>query len=254
VGNASRSSLRRADGAAIRVLIVEDEPSLADLLALVLSRQGWQVATRSSGREAIETARSFRPDAVLLDLGLSDIDGLDVLARLRSHDPNLAVVILTARDDAGERTAAAIGGAADYLTKPFGVDDVLGRIGVALRRHGMKADDTSVGMTIGDLYIDVATREVRRGDTEIVLSATEFELLIQLATDPGVSLSKAQIIDRVWHYDFGARSHIVELSIAALRQKVDADRAPMIHTVGEGEYALRAVDPADTSTVVQLNA
>jgi two-component system, OmpR family, response regulator len=244
-----KSSLRRSDGTAVRVLIVEDEPSLAELLTSVLGGHGWLVSAVRTGLEAIDAARSSEFDAVLLDLGLSDLDGLEVLARLRAHDPSLAVVILTARDGAEERTAATLGGADDYITKPFGLDDVLERLTIAMRRHGLHADKMAIGVAIDDLYIYPATGEVCRGDTPIALSATEFQLLLQLATSAGVPLSKAQIIDRVWHYDFGARSHIVELSIAALRQKIDFDRAPMIHTTADG-YALRTADPLDTSAGV----
>jgi DNA-binding response OmpR family regulator len=231
------------------VLIVEDEPSLAELLTSVLDTFGWQVATVTTGEAAVTAVESFGPDAVLLDLGLSDIDGLDVLAGIRAHHPDVAVVILTARDDAEDRMAALLGGAADYITKPFGVADVLERLCIALRGRGLRADDGAVGLAVGDLYINAATREVRRGGVAIALSATEFALLLQLATNVGVAISKAQIIDHVWQYDFGAGSHIVELSIAALRQKIDADRSPMIHTMGDG-YTLLAANPDDALAVV----
>jgi two-component system, OmpR family, response regulator len=237
VGSTSQSPLRRVGGSAVHVLIVEDEPILADLLTAVLRLHGWQTTTVATGLQAVEAAACAPPDAVLLDLGLPDLDGLEVLTRLRAHAPDLAVVMLTARDGSEERAAATLAGADDYITKPFAVDDVLERLSIAMRRHGRCADEPSAGVAIGDLYINPLTREVRRGDTQISLSATEFELLLQLATNVGVTLSKAQIIDHVWHYDFGARSHIVELSIAALRRKIDARRTPMIHTTSDG-YSL----------------
>jgi two-component system OmpR family response regulator len=243
VGNQQRSALVRPDGTAARVLIVEDEPSLAELLSSVLRGHGWTIECVSSGHDAIRTVRSFEPDAVLLDLGLSDIDGLEVLRQIRAHDRNLAVVILTARDDTDDRSATMLCGASDFITKPFSIADVLDRVGFALRCRGLSSGNDSSCLVIGDFSINEARREVRRGGTPIALTSIEFELLLVLSKNEGVALSRQQIIDRVWHYDFGAQSHIVELYISVLRAKIDADREPLIHTVAGGGYSLCANQP-----------
>jgi two-component system OmpR family response regulator len=187
----------RADGTPIRVLVVDDEPSLAELLASVLRYEGWDIRTAADGSSAVRTAREFKPDAVVLDIMLPDFSGLEVLRRVRADLPQVCVLFLTARDAVEDRVA---------------------------------------GITAGG---DEDAREVRRGGELIELTATEFELLRFLMRNPRRVLSKAQILDRVWNYDFGGQAHVVELYISYLRKKVDAGREPLIHTVRGVGYVLK---------------
>jgi two-component system, OmpR family, response regulator len=221
------------------VLVVDDEPSLAELLSRVLRYEGWAVETAGSGAAAINIARTFRPDAVVLDVMLPDTDGLTVLASLRADNPQVCVVFLTARDSVEDRIAGITAGGDDYVTKPFSLEEVLARLRGVLRRAGMARDATSSALTVGDLTVDEDAHEVHRNGERIELTATEFELLRYLMHNPRRVLSKAQILDRVWEYDFGGQAHVVELYISYLRKKIDAGREPMIHTVRGAGYVLR---------------
>jgi two-component system, OmpR family, response regulator len=233
------TALRRADGSAARVLVVDDEPSLAELLSRVLRYEGWSVETAATGAAAVALGRSFTPDAVILDVMLPDTDGLSVLASLRADNPAVCVVFLTARDSVEDRIAGITAGGDDYVTKPFSLEEVLARLRGVLRRAGMARDESSTVVTVGDLSIDEDAREVTRAGQRIELTATEFELLRYLMHNPRRVLSKAQILDRVWEYDFGGQAHVVELYISYLRKKIDAGREPMIHTVRGSGYVLR---------------
>jgi two-component system OmpR family response regulator len=240
-GGAGRAlELRRTDGAAIRVLVVDDEPSLSELLARVLRFEGWEVETAATGAAAIVAARAFRPDAVVLDVMLPDISGLQVLANLRAELPEVCVVFLTARDSVDDRIAGITAGGDDYVTKPFSLEEVLARLRGVLHRAGMARSTTVNLLTVGDLSVDEDAHEVHRGGDRIELTATEFELLRYLIRNPRRVLSKAQTLDRVWDYDFGGQAHVVELYISYLRKKIDAGREPMIHTVRGAGYVLRA--------------
>ncbi|HET8599090.1 MAG TPA: response regulator transcription factor [Segeticoccus sp.] len=231
--------LRRPDGGPLRVLVVDDEPTLADLLTMALRYEGWEVRSAADGRTALRQARDFRPDAVVLDVMLPDIDGLEVLRRLHEESPLLPVLFLTAKDALEDRIHGLTAGGDDYVTKPFSLEEVVARLRGLMRRAGAHplADDSV--LTVGDLSLDEDSREVRRGDDEITLTATEFELLRYLMRNPRRVLSKAQILDRVWSYDFGGQGNIVELYISYLRKKVDAGREPMIHTVRGVGYVLK---------------
>jgi two-component system OmpR family response regulator len=231
--------LTHADGTAVRVLVVDDERSLAELLGRVLGHEGWDVAVALSGLAAVRAARSFRPDAVVLDIGLPDIDGIEVLRRLRAVNPRVCVLFLTARDSVEDRIAGITAGGDDYVTKPFSLEEVLARMRGVLRRAGMTQQTATTVLRVGDLIIDEDAREVRRGDDQIELTSTEFELLRYLIRNPRRVLSKAQILDNVWQYDFGGQAHVVELYISYLRKKIDAGRAPMIHTVRGSGYVLK---------------
>jgi two-component system, OmpR family, response regulator len=235
------SLLQRADGTPVRVLVVDDEPSLAELLGRVLRYEGWHVETAGSGASAISTARTFRPDAVVLDVMLPDIDGLQVLSALRKDNPNVCVLFLTARDSVEDRVAGITAGGDDYVTKPFSLEEVLARMRGVLRRAGMTHGANVNLLKVGDLSVDEDAHEVFRAGQRIELTATEFELLRYLMRNPRRVLSKAQILDRVWDYDFGGQAHVVELYISYLRKKVDAGRQPMIHTVRGAGYVLRPV-------------
>ncbi|HEV7207419.1 MAG TPA: response regulator transcription factor [Mycobacteriales bacterium] len=235
-------ALRRPDGAAPRVLVVDDEATLVDLLGLALRYEGWEVQTAADGLSAVRSAREFPPDAVILDGMLPDIDGFEVLRRLRTSDPHLPVLFLTARDAVEDRVAGLTAGGDDYVTKPFSLEEVVARVRALLRRAGMAAASrTSAELRVGDLVLDEDSHEVSRGGTEITLTTTEYELLRFLMRNARRVLSKGQILDRVWHYDFGGQGNVVELYISYLRKKIDAGRDPMIHTVRGAGYVLKPV-------------
>src|SRR5499427_5864632 len=231
--------LQRADGTPIRVLVVDDEPSLAELLASVLRYEGWEIKTAGDGATAVRVAREFRPDAVVLDIMLPDLDGLEVLRRLRAELPNVCVLFLTARDAVEDRVAGITAGGDDYVTKPFSLEEVLARLRGLLRRANLARASSEGALSVADLTMDEDAREVRRGGELIDLSATEFELLRYLMRNPRRVLAKAQILDRVWNYDFGGQAHVVELYISYLRKKIDAGRDPLIHTVRGVGYVLK---------------
>jgi two-component system, OmpR family, response regulator len=227
------------DGTPIRVLVVDDEPSLAELLASVLRYEGWDIAVAGDGASAVQTAREFKPDAVVLDVMLPDFSGLEVLRRLRAEQPHVCVLFLTARDAVEDRVAGITAGGDDYVTKPFSLEEVLARLRGLLRRAGVARARNGTEVTVADLTMDEDAREVRRGGDLIELTATEFELLRFLMRNPRRVLSKAQILDRVWNYDFGGQAHVVELYISYLRKKIDAGREPLIHTVRGVGYVLK---------------
>lgn len=231
--------LQRADGSAVRVLVVDDESTLSDLLSMALRYEGWDVRTAADGLTAVRAAREFRPDAVILDVMLPDLDGLEVLRRMRADTPDVPVLFLTAKDAVEDRVAGLTAGGDDYVTKPFSIEELVARLRGLLRRSGMTAARQGSELAVGDLTLDEDSHEVRRGDTEVELTATEFELLRFLMRNPRRVLSKAQILDRVWHYDFGGQSNVVELYISYLRKKIDIGRAPMIHTVRGAGYVLK---------------
>jgi two-component system OmpR family response regulator len=231
--------LRRPDGTPIRVLVVDDEPSLAELLASVLRYEGWEIRTAGDGLGAVRAAREFRPDAVVLDVMLPDLSGLEVLGRLRAELPHVCVLFLTARDAVEDRVAGITAGGDDYVTKPFSLEEVLARLRGLIRRAGIARAHGGAERRVGDLVMDEEAREVRRGGDLIELTATEFELLRFLMRNPRRVLSKAQILDRVWNYDFGGQAHVVELYISYLRKKIDSGRRPMIHTVRGVGYVLK---------------
>jgi two-component system OmpR family response regulator len=227
------------DDGQVRVLVVDDEASLAELLASVLRHEGWVVRTADNGASAVRTARQFKPDVVVLDVMLPDFDGFEVMKRLRAEHQDVCVLFLTARDAVEDRIAGITAGGDDYVTKPFSLEEVLARLRGMLRRAGVARARTETGLTVADLSMDEDAREVRRAGELVELTATEFELLRFMMRNPRRVLSKAQILDRVWNYDFGGQAHIVELYISYLRKKVDAGREPLIHTVRGVGYVLK---------------
>jgi two-component system OmpR family response regulator len=233
--------LTRPDGSPLRVLVVDDEVNLAELVSMALRYEGWQVAVAHTGTKAVTTAKEFRPDAVVLDMMLPDFDGLEVLRRMRATDPDVPVVFLTARDAVEDRIAGLTAGGDDYVTKPFSLEEVVARLRGLMRRAGAQQTTSSSVLTVGDLTLDEDSHEVFRAGTEISLTATEFELLRFLMRNPRRVLSKAQILDRVWNYDFGGQANVVELYISYLRKKIDAGREPMIHTMRGAGYVLKPV-------------
>ncbi len=238
------SNLKRPDGSPVRVLVVDDETNLTDLLSMALRYEGWEIKSATTGSSAVRTAKEFRPDAVVLDIMLPDFDGMEVLRRLRDDDPALPVLFLTAKDAVEDRVAGLTAGGDDYVTKPFSLEEVVARVRALLRRTVALTQDESSMLVVGDLSLDEDSHEVMRGGDEINLTATEFELLRYLMRNPKRVLSKAQILDRVWHYDFGGQANVVELYISYLRKKIDAGREPMIHTMRGAGYVLK---PATTT-------
>ncbi|MGQ0480486.1 MAG: response regulator transcription factor [Pseudonocardia sp.] len=239
---AARSQLRRPDGGPVRVLVVDDEATLTELLTMALRYEGWEVRSAGDGLTAVRLAREFRPDAVVLDIMLPDIDGLEVLRRLHAESADVPVLFLTAKDAVEDRIAGLTAGGDDYVSKPFSLEEVVARLRALMRRSGRGTARAEAVLVVGDLTLDEDSREVRRGDTAVNLTATEFELLRYLMRNPRRVLSKAQILDRVWNYDFGGQSNVVELYISYLRKKIDAGRPPMIHTLRGAGYALRPTE------------
>jgi two-component system OmpR family response regulator len=231
--------MTRPDGTPLRVLVVDDEPNIAELLRMALRYEGWDVEVALSGSQAVSTARKQAPDAVVLDMMLPDFDGMEVLRRLRAEQSDVPVLFLTARDAVEDRVAGLTAGGDDYVTKPFSLEEVVARLRGLMRRAGARRQDTSSVLTVGDLRLDEDSHEVFRGDDEITLTATEFELLRYLMRNQRRVLSKAQILDRVWNYDFGGQANVVELYISYLRKKIDAGREPMIHTLRGAGYVLK---------------
>ncbi|MER5885925.1 response regulator transcription factor [Streptomyces sp. NPDC001941] len=233
-------ALLRPDGAPVRVLVVDDEAPLSELLSMALRYEGWEVLSAGDGAGAVRAAREFKPDAVVLDVMLPDMDGLSVLGRLRRDRPDVPVLFLTARDAVEDRIAGLTAGGDDYVTKPFSLEEVVARLRGLIRRSGtaVAARGGSV-LVVGDLTLDEDSHEVDRGGRPIRLTATEFELLRYLMRNPRRVLSKAQILDRVWSYDFGGQANVVELYISYLRRKIDAGYTPMIHTRRGAGYLLK---------------
>jgi len=228
----------QTDGA--RILVVDDEDSITQLLCTALRYEGFETASAASGREALDTAATFRPDLVLLDVMLPDLDGFEVHRRLTgtSTAERLPVVFLTARRETDDRIRGLTIGADDYVTKPFSLEELIARVRAVLRRT-RAADEPRSRLVFEDLELDEETREVRRDGRLIELTPTEFSLLRYLLTNSGRVLSKAQILDHVWNYDFGGDSNVVETYISYLRKKIDRTGEPLIHTLRGFGYSLR---------------
>ncbi len=242
--DSSREALRGPGNRAIKALVVDDEQTLSELVGLALRYEGWDIRLASDGQSAITAAREFRPDLVILDVMLPDMDGMEVLRRIRAELDHVPVLFLTARDSVEDRIAGLTAGGDDYVTKPFSIEELVLRLRSLLLRSKLSVTTNSPAMSVGDLTLDEETREVFRGSDPINLTATEFELLRFLMRNSRRVLSKAQILDRVWNYDFGGQANIVELYISYLRKKIDAGRTPMIHTVRGFGYVIK---PAPTA-------
>jgi two-component system OmpR family response regulator len=234
--------LTRADGSPVRAVVVDDEDSLTDLLSMALRYEGWDVRLASDGQKALTLIREFRPDVVVLDVMLPDIDGLTVLSRLRADGIHTPILFLTAKDSVDDRIAGLTVGGDDYVTKPFSLEELVARLRALVRRSALTMSSLSGAVIeVGDLSLNEESYEVYRGDTLVDLTATEFELLRFLMRNPRRVMSKAQILDRVWSYDFGGRSSVVEIYISYLRKKVDSLGPAMIHTVRGFGYVLKPV-------------
>lgn len=230
--------MARSEAEARRILVVDDEPSIVDAVATALRYEGYAVEEAFNGREAVKAAARFQPDLVVLDWMLPDLDGLEVNRRLRAQGFEPAVLFLTARDATEDKVAALREGGDDYVTKPFSLSEVVARTEAILRRT---AGSAPAGvLRFADLVLDENRHEVFRGDRPVALTATEFELLRYLMLNPRRVLSKTQILQNVWHYDFGGSSNVVETYVSYLRKKLDALGPPLIKTVRQAGYMLEA--------------
>ena len=229
------------DPQGLRVLVVDDEEYINDLIAAGLRFVGFEVDTAADGREALAKVASNRPDLIVLDVAMPDIDGFEVLQRLRRDGLDTPVVFLTARDAPVDRVKGLRIGGDDYITKPFSLDELLARIEAILRRAAV-GDGWQRQITVGDLTIDQDGRDVRRGGQRIEMSRTEFNVLEFLMMNAGRVVSKQQILEHVWQYDFGGESTVVETYISYLRKKLDDLGPPMIHTLRRVGYVLRSPD------------
>jgi two-component system, OmpR family, response regulator TrcR len=231
--------INRADGSPIRVLLVDDEPALTNLVKMALHYEGWDVDIAHNGRDAIAKFDKGGPDVLVLDIMLPDVDGLRILERVRESDNYTPTLFLTARDSVMDRVTGLTAGADDYMTKPFSLEELVARLRGLLRRATQLTPPAAETLSVGDLRVDAASREVTRDGTPISLSSTEFELLRFLMRNPRRALSRTEILDRVWNYDFAGRTSIVDLYISYLRKKIDSGRKPMIQTVRGIGYMLR---------------
>ncbi|WP_134768754.1 response regulator transcription factor [Nocardioides sp. 1609] len=223
-----------------RLLVVEDELPIQDMLAMSLSFVGYDVVRAGSGTEALARAGEGHVDLALLDVMLPDTDGFELLRRLRTVHPDMAAVFVTARDALEDRLTGLTRGGDDYVTKPFSLDEVVARVAVVLRRTRPTPDERRPHrLSYADLLLDEDRHEVRRGTELVSLSPTEFSLLRFLMRNSGRVMSRAQILDHVWHYDFSGNSGVVESYISYLRRKVDIVDPPLIHTVRGVGYVLR---------------
>jgi two-component system OmpR family response regulator len=223
-----------------RLLVVDDEPNIRELLSASLRFAGFEVTTAASGGEALDRVRLDRPDLVVLDIMLPGLDGLAVVRQLRGTGVHVPVLFLTAKDAAEDRVAGLTLGGDDYVTKPFSLEEVIARIRAILRRtHGGTAAHAPARLAFADVELDDDTHEVWKSGEPVDLSPTEFKLLRYLLANPGRVLSKAQILDHVWAYDFGGETGVVESYVSYLRRKVDTGDTKLLHTVRGVGYVLR---------------
>jgi two-component system, OmpR family, response regulator len=223
-----------------RILVVDDEPSIVDAVATALRYEGYEVHEAGSGREALEVVARYEPDLVVLDWMLPDVDGVEVGRRLRARGIQTAVLFLTAKDATEHKVEALRAGGDDYVTKPFSLAEVVARAQAILRRTA--GDLPGDVLRFADLVLDEARHEVFRGETQIELTATEFGLLRYLMLNPRRVLSKSQILQNVWRYDFGGNSNVVETYVSYLRRKLDTAGPPLIKTVRQAGYMLEAAE------------
>lgn len=228
-----------ANGAGAKVLVVDDEAMIVELLATSLRFQGFEVATASGGPAALDTARSFRPDALIIDVMMPGMDGFGLLQRLRADGVQAPVLFLSARDKVEAKLTGLRLGADDYVTKPFSLEEVIARLRVILRRSGHGQSAAPDRLRCGDIELDEERHEVVKAGQPVSLSPTEFTLLRYFLLNVGKVLSKAMILDHVWQYDFGGDAGIVESYVSYLRRKVDTTEPKLIHTLRGVGYVLR---------------
>jgi two-component system response regulator TrcR len=206
---------------------------------MALQYEGWEIDIAHDAREAVDKYQANTPDIIVLDIMLPDMDGLAVLQQIRDGDTYTPTLFLTARDSVVDRVTGLTAGGDDYMTKPFSLEELVARLRGLLRRSAYLTPEDEETLTVGDLHLDGGSHEVSRDGSLISLTSTEFELLRFLMRNPRKALSRKEILRRVWNYDFGGRSSIVDLYVSYLRKKIDAGRQPMIHTVRGVGYMLR---------------
>ena len=221
-----------------RVLVVDDEPNIVDIVSMALRYNDYEVVTANSGREALEAVSASKPDMIVLDVMMPELDGFEVAKRLGEQRSDIPILFLTARDTTDDKVRGLTIGGDDYMTKPFSVEELLARIGTILKRSGRGRKEDGP-LTFLDLELDDETREVFRGGNAIELTDTEFRLLRYLMTNPRRVLTRGQILDHVWEYDFAGDARVLETYISYLRRKIDLYGPGLIITVRGVGYALR---------------
>ncbi|WP_338181238.1 response regulator transcription factor [Candidatus Dormiibacter inghamiae] len=226
-------------GERTRVLVVDDEPNITELIAMALRYEGFATETAASGRAALAAVIEFTPALVILDVMLPDLDGFEVLKRLTAERRRVPVIFLTARDATEEKVRGLTVGGDDYVTKPFSIEELVARVRAVLRRHEDPSERSPNVLQLADLEIDEDAHEVRRAGRVIELTTTEYRLLRYLLINAGRVLTRSQLLDHVWHYDFGGQANVLETYISYLRRKVDGVEPPLIQTVRGVGYVLR---------------
>lgn len=223
-----------------RILIVDDEPMVIELLSVSLRFQGFDAITAASGTDGLRMARELRPDALIVDVRMPDLDGFALLRALRAEDIDAPVLFLTALDQIENKVVGLNLGADDYVTKPFDLEEVVARLRVVLRRAGAPVPETdSPRIRFADLELDTDTREVWKAGEPVALSPTEFSLLSFFIERAGTVVTKPQILDQVWQYDFGGDAGVVESYVSYLRRKIDTTEPKLIHTIRGIGYVMR---------------
>ncbi len=223
-----------------KILVVDDEPSIVDAVATALRYEGFEVREEVTGRGALTAIAEFEPDLVVLDWMLPDVEGIEVGRRVRERGFGTAILFLTAKDAVENKVEALRAGGDDYVTKPFSLAEVVARVQAILRRTGSELPGDV--LRFADVALDENRHEVHRGDTRVELTATEFALLRFFLLNPRRVLSKGQILQNVWHYDFAGNSNVVETYVSYLRKKLDALGPPLIRTVRQAGYMLEAAE------------
>ena len=221
-----------------RVLVVDDEPNIVEVVTMALRFQGFDVQGAGSGREAIAAVGTFRPHLIVLDVMLPDVEGFEVARRLGAQRANVPIIFLTARDSTEDKVRGLSGGGDDYMTKPFSLEELVARIRTILRRTGAAAPE-SAQLVFADLELDEDSHEVTRAGHAIELTATEYRLLRYLMLNPRRVLTRAELLDHVWNYDFGGDGRVLETYISYLRKKLDAHGPSLIRTVRGVGYGLK---------------
>ena len=222
----------------LRVLVVDDEPNIVDVISMALRFEGFDVESAATGADAVAAVAARRPQLIVLDVMLPDFDGFEVARRLASARAEVPIIFLTARDSTEDVVHGLTLGGDDYVTKPFSLEELVARIRTILRRTGL-VEENSSKLTFGDLELDEDSHEVERDGQLIELTATEFRLLRYLMLNPRRVLTRSQLLDHVWKYDFGGDARVLETYISYLRKKIDLGGPPLIHTVRGVGYALR---------------
>ena len=222
-----------------RLLVVDDEPNIVELLAASLRYAGFEVATAATGTAALQLARTFRPDLLVLDVMMPEMDGFELVRRLRGEGARTPVLFLTARDATEDKVTGLTLGGDDYVTKPFSLEEVVARIRAVLRRTTERQAHQATRLSFEDIELDDETHEVWKAGAPVALSPTEFKLLRYFLSNPGRVLSKAQILDHVWNYDFGGDANVVESYVSYLRRKVDTTEPRLLQTLRGVGYVLR---------------